>query len=312
MAKRLAPELTIGDPDLRQKVYQAVALYVKVLRIGDTFAGDRATARAIETIRGLFRGVLPEQLTSSLELERSEVGSTHPTARVIRGGALRAREGEYAPAQWPLLWRALQVSMKTHAGKVTRLMIEKPASESAIRRVESMLGVELAGGMRNVFRTVSADVHVEWRRSKLPADIRQYFVDMYGYEPPEEGELRLSLAALPQLEEGRMEWAELYPDARSREGRPWKGKLAFQRVSNGDLLAVDLMSGKVVYLDHEAGEMHGRVLAPDFETFITCWSRLGCVGPEWWSLEPFMTRTGLQDSNERAHGWRYWLGIENW
>jgi len=87
-------------------------------------------------------------------------------------------KGDYAPAEWPALWRAFQKEIKPHVGRVRRLTIGKPATNGTTQRLEKKLGTMLPAALSDVFRTVTGAVHLEWRRDTLAADIRQYFVDM--------------------------------------------------------------------------------------------------------------------------------------
>ncbi len=59
----------------------------------------------------------------------------------------------------------------------------------------------------------------------------------------------------------------------------------------------------VVFVDHEGGEF---LLAPDFETFMTRWTSLGCPGTEFYCLRPFLDEGALVDDGI-ADLWRAWL-----
>lgn len=62
----------------------------------------------------------------------------------------------------------------------------------------------------------------------------------------------------------------------------------------------------VVYLSHEGGEGHGRVLGHSMLDFIDRWTLLGCVGPEEWLMLPFLHREApyLDPVGESAQQWR--------
>jgi hypothetical protein len=65
--------------------------------------------------------------------------------------------------------------------------------------------------------------------------------------------------------------------------------------ANGDMLALDVTEDAndppLIYLNHEVHEAIWTV-SPSWDTFIDDWTRLGCVGPEGWNLEPFCQRRG--------------------
>lgn len=87
----------------------------------------------------------------------------------------------------------------------------------------------------------------------------------------------------------------------------WRNKLAFHALSNGDLLAIDIRNGSVVYLDHDEGPMHGRRLGKSFTSFVGLFTTLGCPGPESWELEPFLGAAGLTVGSVSATEWINWV-----
>jgi hypothetical protein len=91
-------------------------------------------------------------------------------------------------------------------------------------------------------------------------------------------------------------------------------KLAFQQVSNGDLLALDLSSSSapVIYLSHDDGPGHGYKLGADFTDFIGHWTRLGCRGAEGWRIVPFTKSPAslLDPDCENGRIWRSIFGLQ--
>jgi len=83
--------------------------------------------------------------------------------------------------------------------------------------------------------------------------------------------------------------------------------ISFMDIGNGDHLVIDTRDGKVKYLSHEGPEAIGVVLGRDFNDFMMRWSQLGCVGPEIWWLEPFLTDEGLNPDCPNGKRFRKWL-----
>jgi cell wall assembly regulator SMI1 len=200
---------------------------------------------------------------------------------------------------------------------------DEPADEAAVEAVEAALGTRLPEALRHAFNERTSRLCLSWHLgSARPSQPTLHELS--------EGALELDLVQLPDLEESRQNWADSADErvsdlaemrahgnsegeaeevSASRAAAVWRGKLPFLRVSNGDLLAVDLEAPghPVCYLDHEQERFHGRQLAPTFPEFMTRWSALGFVGPEWWVLEPFMGKDGIDPDAAAARDWLRWL-----
>ena len=187
--------------------------------------------------------------------------------------------------------------------------IAPPATELEILAVEARLGMRIPTAFRTVLGQFSAEVSVRWQ---LPTDER----------PPEpllgifSGGCDWSLSDLPLFESQRRSWVdEVFSDPSNAYDRVWHGKLAFDAVPNGDLIALDLgevASGAVTYLSHDDGGGHGYRLGLDFVQFIDNWTLLGCPGPEGWQMLPFIESptSGLDAYGANARLWRNWFGID--
>jgi hypothetical protein len=82
--------------------------------------------------------------------------------------------------------------------------------------------------------------------------------------------------------EERATWERDYsPDPDEAYHRVWHEKLAFHRVRNGDLLAMDDI-GRVGYFSHDGGARHGVAMAESFTGLLERWLPLCCPGPEDW------------------------------
>lgn len=184
---------------------------------------------------------------------------------------------------------------------MTPLSVLPPASAAEVRAVEVRLGFRLPRSLRAVVRTMTAGIAFYWRLHD--ADGQQ-----------QDGACDWSLARLPEMEVARQEWVRAcFLDIERPGHRRWQRALAFQEVGNGDMLAIDLAKAgrPVIYLNHEDERLHGWRLGDDFADFLERWTRLGCVGPEHWTLRPFLTsRTGgLDAEGAEARRWRADLGV---
>ncbi len=103
------------------------------------------------------------------------------------------------------------------------------------------------------------------------------------------------------------------PDGRSDQPSYWHTCVGFFHVANGDVWGIDTTPatrGRVLYLDHEGGDSHGTVLGPDIVTVMNNWCRLGCVGPEFWNLAPFLNpNTGIDGFGPAARRFRSLLSL---
>lgn len=89
-------------------------------------------------------------------------------------------------------------------------------------------------------------------------------------------------------------WAEETWIADSEEDfELWTKSLPILRMENADVLALDLRTPSddpaVIYLSHDEDS---KIIAPTFTSFLREWSRLYCVGPEFWMIEPFLDDEG--------------------
>ena len=197
----------------------------------------------------------------------------------------------------------------TAQGYDTReLVFAPPATESDVRAVERELGNPIPASFRRVLTEVSGHVEFRWYAPdglSFPMPFKSNFC----------GNLHWSLDLLRDFETGRKGWIDVcFPDANNAYDRVWHDKLAFQEVGNGDLIAIDLrpdQAGKVVYLSHDDGEGHGRVLAPSFEDLMARWVPLACTGGEDWQWLPFLSEdsAGLDPTGDNARAWRMLLNL---
>jgi hypothetical protein len=250
---------------------------------------------------GLFDGLVPRSVLPYPSTK--EQGSESSQRLLLRpDGWLKAAPTDTRSIdQLASSWRAVATSVKARGGAAKRIAIGKPAPEASVRKVEKEIGAPIPVSFRKILRTVASRAHFEWRLPDEPSDERAEFAYAAGFAPPTYGMISWDLSSLARLEQQRQGWAEI-----SSTPRVWRNKLPFHGLSNGDLLAIDLRSGSVVYLDHDEGPMHGRRLGASFESFVGVFTSLGCPGPEAWELEPFLNTRGIT-TNAAGATWVAWL-----
>jgi hypothetical protein len=175
--------------------------------------------------------------------------------------------------------------------------------------IEHELGVVIPVSLATLFTGIAANVDMWWQ---LPEACTP---------PPPFGQLAWGRCAwdarrLPELERTRRSWLDqVFTDPEDDYARVWRNKLAILDVPNGDLIAVDLAgtdSAPVVYLSHDDGQGHGRVLGHSVLDFIDRWTLLGCVGPEDWLMMPFLRsdKPYLDAVGDSAQSWRGWFRLD--
>jgi cell wall assembly regulator SMI1 len=204
--------------------------------------------------------------------------------------------------------RAILKNLAAQGFDARELVFAPPASERDVRALESELGMPIPASFREVLTEVSEHVEFRWFAPDgldFPFPFTSNFC----------GDLHWSLGLLRNFEADRQGFVDAcVPDPDNDYVRVWHDKLAFQRVGNGDLIAIDLRpdnAGKVVYLSHDDDEGHGRVLAPSFRDLIDRWVPLACSGGEDWQWMKFLGEdgTGLDPAGDNALAWRTLLNI---
>lgn len=209
---------------------------------------------------------------------------------------------------WITRWDQTLQACKRLGGDARDLNISQPATEKAVAAVEQELKMALPSSLRQVLIGLAAELEFRWflpDKMVLPETLQSIF----------SGECSWSLSRLVELERSRQAWVEsCFPNANDEYDRVWHHKLAFQEVSNGDLLALDLSSpsAPVIYLSHEDGPGHGYKLGADFADFIDRWTQLGCPGAEGWQMMPFIKSPDslLDPGCENGRLWRGILGLQ--
>ena len=128
------------------------------------------------------------------------------------------------------------------------------------------------------------------------------------------GELLFGLDLLLLYEKRRASWQkDVFPNYEDKYDCVWHNKMAFQKVRNGDFIAIELEPenyGKVVYLSHDGSENHGLYIADNFKEFLMNYAAVGCTGGEDWQWESFYSKSkGIDPTSKNAKTWYKVLGI---
>ena len=196
--------------------------------------------------------------------------------------------------QWQRDWRRMEKTARKRGWEVTLLAIAPPATESAVKALESRHGINVPAPLRELLTRYSARVTFGWY---IPAHLQP--MDRQGM--PHMSANRRAIwdiehidgMALPDflgLKEGLAD-----VDLSEAPNRPqrWEHQFPFYALINGDMLTIDTSRPEgphpVRYFSHELAGLHGMAVAPDFLAFVTEMSKLGFAGTEWYSWGSFGT-----------------------
>lgn len=207
--------------------------------------------------------------------------------------------------EWTRRWQAALDACRRKGGEARELITVPPASEEAVARVETELGLVLPLSFRQVLTEFSSSVNVAWRlpdEAELPSEFEEIFRGHCSWSLDKTVELNVWLQDFLLLEDDTF-------------GEDWTNAILFSHVPNGDYLSFDkrlMPDSPVFYLSHEEGDAHGRRLGENFADFMERWSLLGCPGNEDWQMMPFLpdAESGLDAYGENARRWREWFGLD--
>jgi hypothetical protein len=180
--------------------------------------------------------------------------------------------------------------------------VTKPATEAEIVSVECELGFPIPPKLRQVFSSLAASIDFDWVHLDERMEDHEFYVA--------KGAVNWNLARL----KSDLDRSKTRPsDPNSDWGRVWTSTLPVVDVGCGDYIGVFRPRGEsVVYLNHEAPDRHGFVIAPDFPTFLMEWGNLMFPGPDWACWECFLSgpKHNIASNTKRARDWRRWLAGE--
>lgn len=196
--------------------------------------------------------------------------------------------------------------------------IRPPAAPDRLAAFEARHQVTIPAQLRTVLAECSAGVRFGW---SVPPELQP----MERERRPIQGGLRglvfdldhIDQYALANFAHWRLQHAR-HPRQSEVPDDPsmWVGQFAFAELVNGDMLTIDCSSANgaqpVRYFSHELEGLHGRIIAPDFVSFITEYSTLGCAGvahDDWFDFcdmtDP--THALLRADSPGGKAWLDWL-----
>jgi ankyrin repeat protein len=195
---------------------------------------------------------------------------------------------------WIEAWRGMEAHAVRRGWKVTPLEIAPPASEQRVAALEAAHGLEVPGQLRDLLTGCSSGVRFGWR---IPSPLQP----VGDFSSLTSGGLRDAIWDLAHIDKHAIanfqNWRRHLGDHSGPSEEPnsldmWEHQFPFADLANGDMLTIDCRSDTtqpVRYFSHELEGLHGAAIAPDFHTFVTEYSALGCAGgthDDWFAFCP--------------------------
>ncbi|MBE7449265.1 MAG: SMI1/KNR4 family protein [Kofleriaceae bacterium] len=259
----------------------------------------RGGAHCGTSVKAIYERSVEESAARRRLWSESRTSLPDPNQTLVANAALRS--------VWERRWQAAVRACKRRGGS-GHVTMSSALTANELVAIERELGFALPTSLAALFTGVAAKADATWRLPESSAMPTAYTELLWGA-------CTWDARRLPELERTRRDWVEhAFQDPNDHYDRVWRNKLAIVDVPNGDMIAVDLERADVapvVYLSHEDGAGHGRVLGHSVLDFIDRWTLIGCVGPEDWLMTPFLRadQPYLDPVGGRAQEWRAWLGI---
>lgn len=200
-------------------------------------------------------------------------------------------------------------SALAHGGDILRpLEFPTPPSNREFANAERFLGTAIPRELRQCLSELSVRLYwaIPWDQLSVPDEYKLLCA----------GEIDFSLQAVINAEQWRMDFCQsVVRQWESVEDRAWLDKFAFIATETGDYVTIDTSDealGVIVYLAHDNGLAHGKVIAQSIESFVDEWTKLGCVGPSedaWYNLTDAFSHP-LNGSTIDAKRWCRWFGLD--
>lgn len=258
-----------------------------------------------------------------MKLDRRQiiVGVTTSCVAVVVGCTDRLMLPDELWSKWQRDWRWMETLARRRDWKMTPLWIAPPASEAAVAAVEARHGLRFPTQLRAVLTERAAAVHFGWNIPfhLVPLISSDSFVRMGGLRGRVWDLDTIDRYAIPNFVNWRRHMARR--DISEAPNRPemWENQFPIAELLNGDALTIDISQPDgphpVRYFSHELEGMHYHTLAPDFFSFITAYSALGCAGGEqndWFRFVAGEVPSSrfLDVSGEGAETWLAWLAAD--
>lgn len=223
---------------------------------------------------------------------------------------------------WVAEWQLMEDVVKALDFKLPQpVKIAAPTSAIELASLERAAGVKFPEQLATVLTQHARAVHFSWQ---VPAHRRALDGDI-AY--PTRSGLHRSIWDVAEMAEfaipNFLGWKRDLKDREQSEAKNvpemWDNQFPFASLVNGDMLTIDVSDAEgarqlVRYFSHKLEGVHGYALAPNFATFMTVFSKLGCAGTEQDSLSLFMPKIDhgkrtafLSATDDGAFAWVGWL-----
>ena len=180
------------------------------------------------------------------------------------------------------------------------LQIKPPIDEYGIELIEDRIGYKINPQLAEIFIQNASELKFGWRfpdNRVLPKPFHNIFGNqcetiwsIFDYQSSNNDWDYFQYNWLKDLDE------EVYKE----ESPKVSGKAPLLWCPNGDRIVIDRKDGFVSYIDHECGDMHGKILSKSVNEFFLRWCNLYCPGPEYWQLLPFYNSDHEELTNDET------------
>jgi ankyrin repeat protein len=220
-------------------------------------------------------------------------------------------------ASWLDALNDMQAKVRRREWELVPLEIDPPATEAEIRRVEARHGLQVPQQLREVLLRHAARVHFTW-------SIPPLFRPFESLDLPTSGGLHNGLWSLDHIDRDAITHfnklrANLAGSGNGEEPNTpdmWDNQFPLAAIGQGDALTIDMSlpdgPHPVRYFSSEREGLHHHIIAPDFVSFVTAYTRLGCAGRDHDGWFRFITQKDgelryLDPDGEGGRRWRSWL-----
>lgn len=174
------------------------------------------------------------------------------------------------------------------------LVISTPATELEIQEKEKELGINLPPSLRYFFLKITKDIsflsaiYNSPNYRKLPNNLKIWGGCAY---------LSLKNLSMEEVVVPSNPNDEWYRER-------WQNKLEIINIGNGDVIALNLIDQKILYIDHESNDNDFIELADNFATFFDNWLDIGLTSLEMYNLKSFLIDGRLDSKSNTATLWR--------
>lgn len=221
---------------------------------------------------------------------------------------------------WTASWRRMEALALRRGWQVEALAIEAPATPDAIARLEARHGRPVPGQLRDALTVFSRRVRFGWRVPPLRRGQGQFAnLGLGGLRDVVWDIEHIDDRAIQNFEGWRRRLADRSGAEAPNHPALWQDQFAFAELANGDMLTIDCRAADgpqpVRYFSHELEGLHGLAIAPDFTSFVTEYSALGCAGAtqdDWFAFCPEGAegQRYLSSRSPAGKGWLAWLARE--